>query len=117
MTTLTSLTRTTPAVAAGFRPMRGVAWYKRLQAWALARRNPGYGVQVVGYVDDLPYAPDPSRASCACPTRTPATSVIRFCQVFCQVMDASLPYPAITSVRCARERLAFGVLLVASRGA
>ena len=30
MTTLTSLNQQTPAVAAGFRPMRGVAWYKRL---------------------------------------------------------------------------------------
>jgi SAM-dependent methyltransferase len=46
MTTLTSLNEPTPAVAAGFRPMRGVAWYKRLQAWALAQRNPGYDALV-----------------------------------------------------------------------
>jgi SAM-dependent methyltransferase len=46
MTTLTSLSQSTPAAAAGFRPMRGVAWYKRVQAWALARRNPGYDALV-----------------------------------------------------------------------
>ena len=46
MTTLTSLTQASPAVAAGFRPMRGVAWYKRLQAWALSQRNPGYDALV-----------------------------------------------------------------------
>jgi SAM-dependent methyltransferase len=46
MTTLTSLNEPTPAVAAGFRPMHGVSWYKRLQAWALARRNPSYDALV-----------------------------------------------------------------------
>jgi len=37
--------------------------------------------------------------------------------IFCKVIGANLPYLVITSVRCRRERLAFDVLLVASRGA
>src|SRR5262249_18421906 len=36
--------------------------------------------------------PEPSRGSCACPTRTPATSVIRFCQlIFCKKPSAAEP--------------------------
>src|SRR5262249_12456105 len=36
-------------------------------------------------------APEPSRASCACPTRTPATSVIKFCQDIPYYQEILLP--------------------------
>ena len=48
MSTLTDLVRAPSAsvdsqtLDAGFRPMRGVVWYKRFQAWALSLRSPRY---------------------------------------------------------------------------
>lgn len=35
-----------PGVAVGFRPLNRFSWYRRAQAWMLARGNPGYEAQV-----------------------------------------------------------------------